>query len=121
MATSGRSLAMNSAPSDATKSTPKITSDHAPRRLRRKLSSRRRFIGERAKRRVMQALANPPQTRHCEERSDEAILGPRGARRSPGLLRFARNDAFSPSHLARFEVDARIDPGVGEVGDQVHH
>ena len=30
--------------------------------------------------------------RHCEERSDEAIQGLQGARRSPGLLRFARND-----------------------------
>jgi hypothetical protein len=30
--------------------------------------------------------------RHCEERSDEAIQGPLGARRSSGLLRFARND-----------------------------
>jgi hypothetical protein len=27
--------------------------------------------------------------RHCEERSDEAIQGPRV---TPGLLRFARND-----------------------------
>src|SRR4029077_9081920 len=25
------------------------------------------------------------------------------------------------SHLSRFEIDARIDPGVGEVGNQVHH
>ena len=27
----------------------------------------------------------------------------------------------STSDLPRLEIDARIDPGVGEVGDQVHH
>src|ERR1700677_1503927 len=25
------------------------------------------------------------------------------------------------SHLSRFKIDARIDPGVSEVGNQVHH
>ena len=32
--------------------------------------------------------------RHCEEPRDEAIQEPKGARRSPGLLRSARNDAI---------------------------
>ena len=36
--------------------------------------------------------------RHCEERSDEAIQGTgRALTRSPGLLRFARNDGERPS------------------------
>jgi error-prone DNA polymerase len=41
--------------------------------------------------------------RHCEEHSDEAIQGPKGALRSPGLLRSARNDAaggIHPRHAA---------------------
>jgi hypothetical protein len=33
------------------------------------------------------------QSRHCEERSNEAIQKSLGALRSPGLLRSARNDA----------------------------
>jgi hypothetical protein len=32
--------------------------------------------------------------RHREERSDAAIQESRGARRSPGLLRSARNDGY---------------------------
>src|SRR4029077_10738412 len=27
----------------------------------------------------------------------------------------------STSDLPRLEIDARIDPGIGEVGDQIHH
>ena len=37
-----------------------------------------------------------------------------------GTKRSMVEGATGASHLARLEIDARIDPGIGEVGDQVH-
>src|ERR1700733_14305460 len=84
---SGRSLATNSANSESTNRTRKIQNDHSPRRLRRKLCSRRRFIGP---------------------------------SRSQPLLRGGLPASIKISDLPRFKVDARIDPGVGQVGNEVH-
>jgi Putative DNA-binding domain len=48
--------------------------------------------------------------RHCEERSDEAIQRTSGPLRSPGLLRFARNDEKGSTHLISSLVDvARLE------------
>ena len=45
--------------------------------------------------------------RHCEERSDAAIQGPRAA---PGLLRFARNDgALARALQVSAAVNSRLD------------
>src|SRR4029079_14793471 len=48
-------------------------------------------------------------------------FGTCAAGRSSGASMLASAVVLSfTSHLPRLEIDARIDPGIGEVGDQVH-
>src|SRR5438270_1556322 len=92
---------MHSANSDRTNSTRKIHSDQKPRRLALKFCQRRRLIGEGASRPTIGTVA---------------MLG-KGGGAGSGACRAVRS---STSDLPGLEVDARIDPGIGEVGDQVH-
>src|ERR1700730_5297289 len=92
---------MSSANSETTKSTRKIHSAQYPRRLALKLSQRRRLSGDKAQR--------WPSGRTARPIGDCAVVS--------GTSMTVRS---STSHLPRLEVDARIDPGVGEVGNQVH-
>src|SRR5215469_6329426 len=89
---------MNSANSVTVKSTRKIHSAQKPRRLARKFSQRRRLIGDSVKRR----------------RSGLAKGSGAGTRAWAGVR-------WSISDLPGLKVDARIDPRVGEIGNQVHH
>src|SRR6516225_3127527 len=97
----GLSLAMSSANSDTTNSPRKIHNDQKPRRLTLKLSQRRRLSGDSAKR-------------------GSAIDSTRAAGALAASSVRSRRVGASTSNLPRFEIDARIDPGVGQVGDQVH-
>src|SRR4029079_8507729 len=72
-----------------------------PRRLRLKFSQRRRLSGDSANRRSLGG--------------GSATTGVVGS----GVGAFSVTRA-STSDLPRLEIDPRIDPGVGEVGDQVH-
>src|SRR5690348_8866307 len=98
----GLSLAMNSANSEITNSARKIQSDQYPRLFALKFCQRRRLIGEMEMRRRSGGTASPP--------TPIAVV-------SGDLMPVLA----STSDLPRLEVDPRIDPGVGEVGDQVHH
>src|SRR3954447_4818010 len=93
---------MNSAPRVTKNRTRKIQSDQYPRRFLLKFSQRRRLIGDSATTLCSGGTASP--IGDCGVVSGTSI-----AVRS------------STSNLTRLEVDARIDPGIGEVGDQVHH
>src|ERR1700749_2540035 len=88
---------MNSAPSEATNSTMKIHNDQYPRRVALKFCQRRRLIG---------VSSNRPRR--------FLTTAPAGAADGTAVR-------ASTSHLPRLEIDARIDPGVGEVGDQIDH
>src|ERR1700722_9478764 len=136
---------MNSANNEAMNRTRKIQNDHAPRLCRRKLSRRRWFIGESQGRRSRLAGAfacsgpggstlswpglTRPSTTASASRSvmrTPSLRLPIDQAQSRGWPGPARprgvcGDSSPPSHLSRFEIDTRIDPGVGEVGNQVHH
>ena len=96
----GRSLAINSAQSERMNSVMKIQKDQKPRRLRLKLSKRRRLMGESFK---------------------KPFCSRTGARGAEDALVNSGEGAVLISHLPRFKIDARIDPCVGEVGEQIHH
>src|SRR5882757_6143251 len=93
---------MHSANSDRMKSVRKIHSAQKPRRLALKFCQRRRLIGDGASRRTIGGTTMPEGG------------GVTGADASMVVR-------SSTSDLPGLEVDARIDPGIGEVGDQVHH
>src|SRR6478752_9946094 len=97
----GLSLAMNSANSESKNSARKIHSDQYPRRLALKFCHRRRLIGEME----IQRRSGGTSRRSMPTAVVSGDLIPVFA---------------SISHLPRLEIDPRIDPGVGEVGDQVH-
>src|SRR6516164_8636310 len=93
---------MNSANSESTNNTMKIQNAQWPRRLALKLCQRRRLSGDSAKRCPSGGTASPIGA--CAVVSGTAML--------------VRS---STSHLPRLEVDAWIHPGVGEIGQQIHH
>src|SRR5665811_2520929 len=93
---------MNSANSEIRNSARKTHNDQKPRRLTLKLSQRRRLSGDSAKRRKITGWRLPTGVSTATSE------------------KFSRFDA-STSDLPRLEVDARIDPSVGQIGDQVHH
>src|SRR5581483_4870934 len=107
---------MNSAHSEATNSTRKSHSDQSPRRLVLKFRQRRMLSGERAKRRGASVGPSGP-------------VGSTSGISSGTVCRFASGvstvSSFavltSTSHLPRLEVDARIDPGVGQIRKQIHY
>src|SRR6516164_10777524 len=92
---------MNSANSEITNNPRKIQNDQWPRRFALKFCQRRRFSGDSASWWRSGGTANPIGA--CA-----VVSGTWIAVRS------------STSDLPRLEIDARINPGVGEVGDQVH-
>src|SRR5215471_16253262 len=92
---------MNSANNDNTNNTMKIQNAQWPRRLALKLCQRRRLSGESAKRCRSGGTASPIGA--C------AVVS--------GTSMVVRS---SSSHLPGLEVDAWINPGVGEVRQQVH-
>src|SRR5919197_6786202 len=93
---------MNSANSEMTNSTRKIQKAQWPRRLALKLCQRRRLSGESAK--LCRSGGTPSPIGVC------AVVS--------GTLMAVRS---SSSHLPGLEVDARINPGISEIGQQVHH
>src|ERR1700731_359411 len=111
---SGLSVGMNSANSVTTNSTRKIHNDQKPRRLALKLYQRRMLIGDSWKR-----------SRGARPRGPVGSLS--GVHRGLGAAGSAGPSASSTrvvfsstSDLPRFEIDARIDPGIGQVGNQVN-
>src|SRR6202034_1728106 len=74
----GRSLAMNSANNEAMNRTRKIQNDQAPRLWRRKLSRRRRFIGESQGRR-----SRPARAFACRQESVSSFSGRMSGAASP--------------------------------------
>src|ERR1700681_3871629 len=92
---------MTSANSEIANRKVKIHNDMYPRRLRLKLSHRRRLIGE------------------------SASLPRAGTRMGPAGVAIGVSGALSAvrastSDLPAFEIDARIDQRICEIGDQVH-
>src|SRR5688500_9893476 len=102
----GLSPARNSAKSDSTNRTRKIHKDQKPRRLAVKFAQRRRLIGEIVNSRRGGGISCP----------GSGVIVSSGVS-GPGAL---GGVLASTSHLPAFEIDARIDPGVGEVGDELH-
>src|SRR5580698_1069685 len=98
---SGLSLAMNSANSVTTNRMRKIHNDQWPRRFALKFCQRRMLIGDSATRRRSGGTTRPS--------APTAVVS--------GVLPLVR---ASTSHLPRLEIDARINPGIGEIGDQGH-
>src|SRR5579862_866986 len=112
---SGLSLAMNSANSVTTNSTRNIHNDQKPRRLALKLYQRRMLIGDNWKRSRGTRPSGPVG-------SLSGFNGGLGAAGSTGPSMSSTRVVFSStSDLPRLEIDARIDPGIGQVGNQVHH
>src|SRR6516164_643650 len=98
---SGWSLAMNSANSETKNRTMNSHNDQKPRLLALKLRQRRALSGD--------------SVSQCSSTGTPMPSGPTGAVSGAcGLTR------ASTSHLPRLEIDPRIDPGIGQVGDQVH-
>src|SRR5262245_2420200 len=97
----GLSLQMNSTNSDTMNNVIKIQRDQYPRRLALKFSQRRLLSGERPMGFPVGGAASPM--------GDTAAV-------SGGLIPVRA----STSDLPRLEVDARIDPRVGKVGNQIH-
>src|SRR5215471_17642394 len=93
---------MNSANNDNTNNTMKIQNAQWPRRMALKLCQRRRLSGESAKR--------------CRSGGTASPIGACAVVSGTSMVVRSSN-----SHLPRLEVDARINPGVGEVGQKVHH
>jgi hypothetical protein len=97
----GLSLAMNSANSETTKSVRKIHSAQNPRRLALKFSQRRRLSGEID----IAFMVGGASTPIVETEISGGLMPVRA----------------STSDLPRLEIDPRIDPSVGEVGNQIHY
>src|ERR687887_99358 len=93
---------MNSANSEMTNSTRKIQKAQWPRRLALKLCQRRRLSGESANR--CRSGGTPSPIGVC------AVVS--------GTLMVVRS---SSSHLPRLEIDARINPRIREIREEVHH
>src|SRR5271166_1246547 len=93
---------MNSANSETTNSTRKTQNATYPRRFALKLSQRRLLRGESEIRCPSGSTASPM--------GDSAVVS--------GTSMLVRS---STSDLPRLKVDARIHPGIGEVGQQVHY
>src|SRR6185437_10713919 len=110
----GLSLAMNSAPSEITNRTRKIHNDQKPRLLALKLRQRRALIGDSSKSRAGPARPSGPAGSMSGRSSGAA-----GAS-APGAIMSSVRSLASTSHLPRREINARIDPRIGEVGDQRH-
>src|ERR1700731_4080324 len=111
---SGLSLAMNSANSVSTNSTRKNHNDQKPRRLALKLYQRRMLIGDNSKR-IRGASPSGPAG------STSGVIAGSGAAGSRGPFRSSRMVVLSStSDLPRLEIDAGIDPGIGQIGNQVH-
>src|ERR1700692_2010350 len=111
----GLSLAISSADSDRMNRNKNSHSDQKPRALDLKFCQRRALIGENSKPRGRKARPSGPAG------SASGI----SSRISTGLPSVAVAVCWarvlsSTSHLARFEIDARIDPRIGEVGDQIN-
>src|SRR5580704_10861045 len=111
---SGLSLAMNSANSVTTNSTRKNHNDQKPRRLALKLYQRRMLIGDNSKR-MRGARPSGPDGSMSGVNAGSRAAGSRGLPMSSRMAVLS-----STSDLPRLEIDARIDPGVGQVGNQVH-
>src|SRR5277367_1789815 len=110
---SGRSLAMNSASSEITNSTRKSHNDQKPRLFVLKLRQRRALSGENSKPRGSAVRPIGP-AGSASGLSSSGTPGPISASTLLGRV------LTSTSHLSRFEIDARIDPGIGEVGNQIY-
>src|SRR5438105_3292086 len=93
---------MNSAHSETTNSTMNIQNETKPRRWALKFCHRRRLSGDTARRCRSGGTTSPNGV--CV-----AVSGTSTAVRS------------STSYLAGLEVDARIDQGIGEIGNQIYH
>src|SRR5580700_5070370 len=111
---SGLSLAMNSANSDSTNSTRKNHNDQWPRRLALKLYQRRMLIGDNSKR-IRGASPSGPAGSRSGVNAGSRAAGSRGPSMSSRMVVLS-----STSDLPRLEIDARIDPGIGQVGNQIH-
>src|ERR1700685_3391134 len=111
---SGLSLAMNSANSDSTNNTRKNQKDQCPRRLALKLYQRRMLIGDNSKR-IRGASPSGPAGSRSGVSAGSGAAGSRGLPMSSRMVVLS-----STSDLPRLEIDARIDPGVGQVGNQIH-
>src|SRR6476660_9784396 len=96
----GLSLAMNSANSETMKSVRKTHSAQNPRRLALKFSQRRLLSGEIA----IAFMVGGASTPIVETEISGGLMPVRA----------------STSDLPRLEVDARIDPRVGEIGNQIN-
>src|SRR5262245_19270327 len=96
---------MNSPNSDAPNSARKIHSDQNPRRLRRNARRRRWLIGDSDHNRGGGWIAAG---------AGAIVSNAAGFTRSSSL-------ASTASDLAGRKIDPRIDPGVGEIGDEVDH
>src|SRR5947209_19453444 len=92
---------MNSANSETRNNTANSHRDQYPRRLALKLRQRRLLIGE---------------MRIFSERGGAAT--PSGV--MPAVSCTLRVTVASISDFPRLEIDARIDPGIGQVGNQRH-
>src|ERR1700728_3113321 len=106
---------MNSANSETMNRTRKIHNDQKPRPFALKFCQRRILIGENSN--LLGRMARP--TGPVGSRSG---VNPRAAISfsPPGSGRLSALVRSSTSHLPRLEVDARIDPGVGQIGNQIH-
>src|SRR6202795_370711 len=111
---SGLSLAMNSANSDSTNSTRKNHNDQWPRRLALKLYQRRMLIGDNSKR-IRGASPSGPAGSTSGVNAGSGAAGSRGPSTSSSMVVLT-----STSDLPRLEIDARIDPGISQVGNQIH-
>src|SRR6516225_962506 len=111
---SGRSLAMNSANSETMNSTRNIQSDRKPRRLALKLRQRRALSGENSKPRAGPVTPIGP-AGSTSGRSSSRLSALAGI-----LIFSSASSLISTSDLPRLKIDAGIDPGISEVGDQVH-
>src|ERR1700683_1400730 len=106
---------MNSANNEAINSTKKSQSDQNPRRLVLKFRQRRVLIGERAKRGGAAGGPSGPVGSTSGMSSGTASRLPAGVSTA-----FSSSALTSTSHLPRLEVDARVNPGVGQIGNQIH-
>src|SRR4051812_23127782 len=97
----GLSLARNSANSVTTNSTRKIQNATYPRRLALKFCQRRRLTGD--------------MLIECRAGGTSRPITP------TAVVSGVRSEVrASTSNLPRLKVDARVDPGVGEVGQEIH-
>src|ERR1700676_1569954 len=111
---SGLSLAMNSANSVTTNSTRKNHNDQKPRRLALKLYQRRMLIGDNSKR-IRGASPSGHAGSASRVNAGSGAAGSRGPSMSSRMVVLT-----STSDLPRLKIDARIDPGIGQVGNQIH-